>query len=125
MLVFISESIKHLSHHFYQRDLRCYSGTSNKKTDAQSGALSGTKISVVTQSLPATDGQAPGEDSLVMYFQHETGSIRWMWLADNGTWLGGDTTSVIAVNAKNNTPISAVSYTEAGWNVWRVYCMTS
>ena len=58
-----------------------------------------------------------------MYFQHWTGQIRWMQLGSDGKWTGGDTSSVVATNAKSNTPISAVSYAWGGVSSWRVFCM--
>lgn len=33
-----------------------------------------------------------------------------MQLMNDGTWGGGDETTIIATNAKNGTPISAVAY---------------
>jgi len=29
---------------------------------------------------------------------------------DSGTWVGGDATNIVATDAKNGTPISAVAY---------------
>ena len=85
------------------------------------GALNGTSLALVTQSFPAASGGS--EENLVMYFQHRDGHIRYMWLAKNGTWVGGDSSTDVANNAKNNTPITAVSYTWTGNNFWRVFCM--
>lgn len=45
-----------------------------------------------------------------VYFQHWTGQIRRMQLMDDGSWQGGDLTNVVATDAKNATPISAVAY---------------
>lgn len=104
--------------------LTSYSGASIAQVDSRSGAFNGTKIALVTQKF-ATDGQGGSEESLVMYFQHWTGQIRWMRLDDTGEWVGGDSTKVVAINAKNNTPISAVSYVWNGVSFWRVFCMSS
>ena len=93
-------------------------GASKAEDTSPAGALPGTKLAVVSQSA----GSGGGE-TLVMYFQHQTGSIRWMELADNGTWVGGDESTVVANDAKNHTAISAVSYDWDGASFWRVYCM--
>ena len=45
-----------------------------------------------------------------MYFQHHTGQIRSAQLDTNGNWKGGDETEIVAVDAKNATPIAAVAY---------------
>ena len=67
-----------------------------------------------------------GEDathgSLVMYFQHHTGDIRYVQLSEEGEWLGGSSSEVVAVDAKNNTPLSAVAYSVAGVNYWHIFC---
>lgn len=33
-----------------------------------------------------------------------------MQLMDNGNWTGGDSTNIVATDARNGTPISAVAY---------------
>ena len=45
-----------------------------------------------------------------MYFQHHTGQIRQAQLSSDGDWKGGDVTQIVAVDAKNATPIAAVAY---------------
>lgn len=45
-----------------------------------------------------------------MYFQHYTGQIRSAQLDSDGNWKGGDATEIVAVDAKNGTPIAAVAY---------------
>jgi hypothetical protein len=90
--------------------------------DSQAGAFNGTKLALVTQSF-TTDVQGGSEENLVMYFQHLSGQIRWMRQGDDGVWTGGDPSTVVATNAKNNTPITAVSYVWDGASFWRVFCM--
>lgn len=46
-----------------------------------------------------------------------------MKLGSDGEWTGGDSKSIVASNAKNNTPITAVSYVWDGVSFWRVFCM--
>jgi len=46
-----------------------------------------------------------------MYFQHWTGTIRYMHQdASTGNWLGGTTSEIVASDAKNSTPLAAVAY---------------
>ncbi|KAF7198415.1 hypothetical protein HII31_00154 [Pseudocercospora fuligena] len=93
---------------------------SGSRRNVQAGALNGTRIALATQSFPSESGTG-SDDNLVMYYQHTDGHIRWMRLASNGSWVGGDESTDIANNAKNNTPISVVSYVWSGNNFWRVY----
>lgn len=97
--------------------LTCRSGNSKGQEVQQSGALNGTRIALATQVF-----EGDNEESLVMYFQHRTGQIRYMTFA-NGNWSGGDASTVFAHNAKMNTPIAAVSYVWNGVSFWRVFCM--
>lgn len=45
-----------------------------------------------------------------------------MKLQQNGDWVGGTTSEVVAVDAKNSTPISAVSYSVDGVDAWHIFC---
>ena len=69
------------------------------------GAYNGSGVALASQSF---DGSSYG--SIVLYFQHHTGQIRSALLSSDGQWKGGDATSVVAVDAKNGTPIAAVAY---------------
>ena len=69
------------------------------------GAFNGSGIALASQSF-----DSGGFGSIVMYFQHHTGQIRSAQLDTNGDWKGGDATEVVAVDAKNGTPIAAVAY---------------
>jgi len=57
-----------------------------------------------------------------MYFQHWTGDIRWQQLSSSGEWLGGTISETVANDAKNGTPLSAVSYAIDGTSHWHVFC---
>ena len=69
------------------------------------GALNGSGIALASESFGSG-----GYGSIVMYFQHHSGQIRQAQLASNGNWAGGDVTQIVAVDAKNATPIAAVAY---------------
>ena len=60
-----------------------------------------------------------GHGETVLYFQHHSGQIRSTVLQSDGTWQGGTVSEIVAVNAKNATPISAVSYSMNGTNTVR------
>lgn len=85
------------------------------------GAFNGSGIALASQSFAANvdDGT---EGSLVMYFQHYTGEIRWMQLSSGGVWLGGSISEVVANDAKNSTPLSAVSYSQNQTSTWHIFC---
>lgn len=36
-------------------------------------------------------------------------------------WLGGSDSEIVATNAKNSTPLSAVAYTSNGSSIWHVF----
>ena len=80
-------------------------GALNSAYYSNKGAFNGSGIALASESF---DGTTHGD--LVMYFQHWTGQIRWQELNDQGQWVGGDITTVVASDAKNSTPLSAVAY---------------
>lgn len=69
------------------------------------GAFNGSGIALASESFASG-----GHGSIVMYFQHHSGQLRSAQLASDGTWQGGDVTNVVAIDAKNGTPIAAVAY---------------
>ena len=69
------------------------------------GAFNGSGIALASESFASG-----GHGSIVMYFQHHSGQLRSAQLASDGTWQGGDVTNIVAADAKNATPISAVAY---------------
>ena len=80
-------------------------GALNPAYYSKKSAFNGTGIALASESF---DGGTHGD--LVMYFQHWSGQIRWQELNDQGQWVGGDITTVVASDAKNSTPLSAVAY---------------
>ncbi|KAF2429622.1 hypothetical protein EJ08DRAFT_670910 [Tothia fuscella] len=57
---------------------------------------------------------------MVLYFQHYTGTIRWKQLRDSD-WVGGTQSEIVAYDAKNGTPISAVAYALNGVSMWHIF----
>jgi hypothetical protein len=51
---------------------------------------------------------------MTVYFQHFSGEIRSIQLTPKGEWIGGSKSEVVVSDAKNATPISAVSYSLGG-----------
>ena len=80
------------------------------------GAFNGSGIAVAGESF-----DAGGHGETVLYFQHKTGQIRSTQLQSDGTWQGGSISEVVATDAKNATPISAVSYSTNGTNTVRLW----
>lgn len=87
----------------------------------QTGAFNGSGIALASQSF-TKDLDSGTQGSIVMYFQHHTGEIRWIQLSSGGEWLGGSSSEVVAVDAKNSTPLSAVSYSIESVNTWHIFC---
>ena len=77
----------------------------NPKYLSKSGAFNGTGLAIASYSFGTG-----GYGIFNVYFQHWTGQIRKLELLDDGSWEGGDETNIVATDAKNATPISAVAY---------------
>lgn len=91
---------------------------------SRQGAWNGTGIALSSQSLTSDILDAP-LGSLFLYFQHHNGELRYMRLNSSGEWVGGSQSEIVAANAKNNTPISTVSYVINGTSTWHVFCRSS
>lgn len=87
---------------------------------SEEGAFNGSGIALASQSFSRQleDGT---QGNLVMYYQHWTGQIRYKQLANDGTWKGGDISAVVAQDARNSTPLSAVSYVLHNESTWHVF----
>jgi hypothetical protein len=95
-------------------------GSIDPKFYSDEGAFNGSGIALASQSFSRQLSQGT-QGNLVLYFQHWTGDIRWKQLSNTGDWLGGDFSAVVAKDAKNNTPLSAVSYVLDGVSQWHVF----
>lgn len=91
------------------------------------GVWNGTGLAHNWQSFSSNYGDAPeNAESLVIYYQHRTGAIRWMRYTTGGDWVRGSSESeVVATDAKNSTPISATSYETAGTQYRHIFCKQS
>ena len=92
------------------------------------GAFNGSGIAVLNpqEFINLTSGavqQFPtNQGNLQLFFQHHSGEIRWMELAWPYTWRGGSVSDVVATDAKNGTPISAIEFYSGGMQQWHVFC---
>jgi hypothetical protein len=100
-------------------------GTVDPSYYADSGAWNGSGISYIWQNFTQDwdDILRTNEYSHVVYFQHYSGEIQWMRQTSDYSWKQGpDDLLVVASDARNSTPISAVQYTANGTNYWNVFC---
>lgn len=87
------------------------------------GTWNGSGIATNWQRFASNFEDATAGDNLVMYYQHHSGVIRWMRKTDSGDWVRGPSDSeVVADDAKNSTPITAVHLNEGGRKLWHVFC---
>ncbi|KAL8952386.1 MAG: hypothetical protein Q9222_001695 [Ikaeria aurantiellina] len=89
-------------------------------TLSRTGAFNGSGIALASQSFASG-----GYGSIVMYFQHHTGEIRSIQLGSDGAWNGGDAREIVAVDAKNGTPIAAVAYSRNNTAWWHIFYIST
>ena len=83
----------------------CIGGALNSNYISKKGAFNGTGIALAGESW--NKGQ---RKLFTLYFQHHTGDIRFMQYSTDQTWLGGTKAQTVASDAKDASPISAVSF---------------
>lgn len=79
------------------------------------GVFNGSGIALASQSFVNEE-----QGTMVLYFQHHTGTIRWKQLRDSD-WIGGSQSEIVASDAKNGTPISAVAYALNETSTWHIF----
>lgn len=92
---------------------------------SKTGAWNGSGIAYVWQNFTQDwdDILRSNEYSHVVYFQDPSGEIHWMRETSDYSWKqGAPELLVVATDARNSTPISAVQYTANGTNYWNVFC---
>jgi hypothetical protein len=100
-------------------------GSINPSYYTNTGAWNGSGISYIWQNFTQDwdDILRTNEYSHVVYFQHYSGEIHWMRQTSDYSWKEGpEDLLVVAADARNSTPISAVQYTANGTNYWNVFC---
>lgn len=98
-------------------------GSLNASYYSKQGAWNGSGIALASQSFPASSNDTSVHESLVLYYQHHSGEIRWQRLTSEGKWVGGSQSEIVATDAKNSTPLSAIAYVKDGTSIWRLFCM--
>lgn len=88
------------------------------------GAFNGSGIALASQSFASDLSDAP-LGNLVVYFQHHSGDIRFKRLTSEGEWVGGSQSEIVASDAKNSTPLSAVAYVQNETSQWHIFCRPS
>ncbi|KAF7513005.1 hypothetical protein GJ744_011271 [Endocarpon pusillum] len=89
-------------------------GALNPQYYSTAGAFNGTGLALAEQSF----GQG-NRGNITLYYQHWSGHLRWSQLS-NGEWQGGSA-EIVAHDAKNGTPISAVSYAMDERSIWHIF----
>lgn len=96
-------------------------GAINPAFYSEMGLYNGSGIALAQQSF-SNDLTSGAQGTIVVYFQHWTGQIRYVQLTNSGAWVGGDSSTIVASDAKNNTPLSAVSYVATGYvSTWHLF----
>jgi hypothetical protein len=83
----------------------CIGGSLGSSYYTTNGTFNGSGIALATEFWNHEEFKV-----MTVYFQHWTGEIRSIQLTPKGEWIGGGASEVIVSDAKNATPISAVSY---------------
>lgn len=85
------------------------------------GAWNGSGIALSQHFLSNNSTDTSSQD-LMVFFQHHSGDLRWMELASDGSWEGGSPSQIVAADARNSTPISAVAWVANQTTNWHVFC---
>lgn len=91
----------------------------------KSGSWNGSGIVYIWQNFTQDwdDILFTNEYSHVVYFQHDSGEIHWMRQTSDFSWKEGpQDLLIVATDARNSMPISAMQYTSNGTNYWNVFC---
>ncbi|KAF2765136.1 hypothetical protein EJ03DRAFT_280674 [Teratosphaeria nubilosa] len=84
------------------------------------GAFNGSGIAFASQSF-SPNIQTSTHGIATVYFQYYDGIVRFVQLSADGEWQGGDISTIVASDAKNSTPLSAVSYSVNGTSTWHLF----
>ena len=83
----------------------CIGGALDSNYYSKTGAYNGSGIALAGESW--NKGQ---RRLFTLFFQHHAGDIRYMTYGVDQKWEGGNSSNVIATDAKGGSPISAVAY---------------
>ncbi|KAE9991194.1 hypothetical protein EG327_000315 [Venturia inaequalis] len=82
-------------------------GTIDPAYYSTKGAFNGSGIAFAGSALRSTE---KGRCLYTVYYQHHTGTIRYVQLSTSGKFEGGSLSEIVASDAKNSTAISVVNY---------------
>ncbi|KAF2683222.1 hypothetical protein K458DRAFT_340129 [Lentithecium fluviatile CBS 122367] len=94
----------------------CVGGSLGSTYFTSNGTFNGSGIALATEFWNHEERKI-----MTVYFQHFSGEIRSIQLTPKGEWIGGSKSEVVVSDAKNATPISAVSYSLKGTSVWHIF----
>ncbi|KAJ4309426.1 hypothetical protein N0V94_008933 [Neodidymelliopsis sp. IMI 364377] len=94
----------------------CIGGSLNADYISKKGAYNGSGIALAGESWNPSTGTL-----FTVYYQHYSGDIRFMKYTKGQKWAGGGVTETVATDAKNATPISAVSYAANSTQFFHVF----
>lgn len=92
-----------------------------------SGAFNGSGISALATKFSNISAAAMNDNedqagNLLVFFQHYNGEIRWIQRSEMEAWEGGSSNEIVASDAKNGTPITAMSARPDGVRQLHVFC---
>lgn len=91
---------------------------------ARKGAWNGTGLSITEQLYASGLALSPDRKPwYIMYYQHYSGAIRWMYRASPLNWRRGlEQYEMVTLDAKNATPIAAWKTEVNQTSIWEVFC---
>lgn len=91
-----------------------------------SGAWNGSDVVRAVQTFPDDfeDAALAGTSETVVYYQNSSGTIQWLHETANGTWQQPrpDDLAVLASDARNSTPITAIRLDMGQKPSWHLFC---
>jgi len=99
-----SRNSKHADAFCRQKPEYCIGGSLNANYFSKKGVYNGTGMALAGESWNVGQRRI-----FTLYFQHHTGDIRYIQYTTDRQWIGGSKSETVATDAKNASPISAVS----------------
>lgn len=101
-------------------------GSLDARYYSQSGAWNGSDVVRAVQTFPddLEDAALAGTSETVVYYQNSSGTIQWLRETANGTWQQPrpDGLVVLASDARNSTPITAIRLDLDQKPSWHLFC---
>jgi len=101
-------------------------GSLDPRYYSKSGAWNGSDVVRAVQTFPDDfeDAALSGTSETVVYYQNSSGTIQWLRESANGTWQPPrpDDQVVLASDARNSTPITAIRLDLDRNPSWHLFC---